>query len=378
MTAPMPAPGEHRLPCGAETVMRLERMGSFHQTRLSFMRSLLRRIAREGWHLPASGSISTPMAWARWSTSSLAQGTVGWSLSATSCRCRAHRPRDRRALGCNLCPDRRRVDDEPSSAARQCPLQEAGRRSREVRSQPGQQIDAPVRVVVAVWPAGSPIPTAGRCRLSDADHGGLRQRQAGLSDLANTFGAGLFTPLRGRDADGVPDPRVHLRPGEPSSPPGRPRRRGSVRAPAHAGDRQRHRPRHGALPDRPPDADRTLARGPRDGDRPGAAVPAPGASVALRACSSARPHLAEWSTTTAVRWRASRFCAARSRFPDWLEGEGAAPSTPVPWERLSRRRPSALDRGTGAGQQPDPRAYGDLVTTWKTRWRSTSRRATRP
>jgi hypothetical protein len=29
--------------------MRLARMGSFHQTRLSFMRSLLRRLKREGW-----------------------------------------------------------------------------------------------------------------------------------------------------------------------------------------------------------------------------------------------------------------------------------------------------------------------------------------
>ena len=32
-----------------DTVMRLARMGSFHQTRLSFMRALLRRIKREGW-----------------------------------------------------------------------------------------------------------------------------------------------------------------------------------------------------------------------------------------------------------------------------------------------------------------------------------------
>ena len=32
-------------------VMRLHRMGSFHQTRISFMRSLLRRIAAEGWQL---------------------------------------------------------------------------------------------------------------------------------------------------------------------------------------------------------------------------------------------------------------------------------------------------------------------------------------
>lgn len=32
-----------------DTVMRLARIGSFHQTRLSFMRVLLRRLAREGW-----------------------------------------------------------------------------------------------------------------------------------------------------------------------------------------------------------------------------------------------------------------------------------------------------------------------------------------
>ncbi len=33
-----------------ETVMRLARLGSFHQTRLSFMRVLLRRLARDNWH----------------------------------------------------------------------------------------------------------------------------------------------------------------------------------------------------------------------------------------------------------------------------------------------------------------------------------------
>lgn len=32
-----------------DTVMRLQRMGSFHQTRLSFMRALLRRLQRENW-----------------------------------------------------------------------------------------------------------------------------------------------------------------------------------------------------------------------------------------------------------------------------------------------------------------------------------------
>ncbi len=34
-----------------ETVLRLERMGSFHQTRLSFMRVLLRRLVRENWQV---------------------------------------------------------------------------------------------------------------------------------------------------------------------------------------------------------------------------------------------------------------------------------------------------------------------------------------
>ena len=32
-----------------EVVMRLARMGSFHQTRLSFMRTLLRRLKKENW-----------------------------------------------------------------------------------------------------------------------------------------------------------------------------------------------------------------------------------------------------------------------------------------------------------------------------------------
>jgi hypothetical protein len=44
---PMPAAAAYRRP--PEVVMRLARMGSFHQTRLSFMRSLLRRLEREHW-----------------------------------------------------------------------------------------------------------------------------------------------------------------------------------------------------------------------------------------------------------------------------------------------------------------------------------------
>ena len=44
---PMPAAVAYRRP--PEVVMRLARMGSFHQTRLSFMRTLLRRLKRENW-----------------------------------------------------------------------------------------------------------------------------------------------------------------------------------------------------------------------------------------------------------------------------------------------------------------------------------------
>jgi hypothetical protein len=44
---PMPAAEIYRRPPGV--VMRLARMGSFHQTRLSFMRTLLRRLKQEQW-----------------------------------------------------------------------------------------------------------------------------------------------------------------------------------------------------------------------------------------------------------------------------------------------------------------------------------------
>jgi hypothetical protein len=44
---PIPEAAQYRRP--PEVVMRLARMGSFHQTRLSFMRTLLRRLKKEQW-----------------------------------------------------------------------------------------------------------------------------------------------------------------------------------------------------------------------------------------------------------------------------------------------------------------------------------------
>ncbi len=46
---PMSATSDYRRP--PDVVMRLARMGSFHQTRLSFMRTLLRRLKREDWKI---------------------------------------------------------------------------------------------------------------------------------------------------------------------------------------------------------------------------------------------------------------------------------------------------------------------------------------
>ena len=43
----LPATAAYRRP--PAVVMRLARMGSFHQTRLSFMRTLLRRLKQEQW-----------------------------------------------------------------------------------------------------------------------------------------------------------------------------------------------------------------------------------------------------------------------------------------------------------------------------------------
>ena len=49
---PVPQAATYRRP--PEVVMRLARMGSFHQTRLSFMRSLLRRLKKERWQFKRS------------------------------------------------------------------------------------------------------------------------------------------------------------------------------------------------------------------------------------------------------------------------------------------------------------------------------------
>jgi hypothetical protein len=111
-------------------VMRLERMGSFHQTRLSFMRTLLRRLDREHW------SIERPV----WRISAAGVGVAVYRArgpeSTYSLVCFAHHldPEERtdRVIAERWDSTFALVDGEPNEAdlerlAANVPLQEAGR-----------------------------------------------------------------------------------------------------------------------------------------------------------------------------------------------------------------------------------------------------------
>jgi hypothetical protein len=119
-----------------QTVMRLARLGSFHPTRLSFMRVLLRRLSREGWRCEQT----------RWSVDARGEGVAVY---------RAAGPERSYSLVCfahDLPPEKRTdrviaeewdaafalIDGDPSDAdiarlAANVPRQEAGRLSgREI------------------------------------------------------------------------------------------------------------------------------------------------------------------------------------------------------------------------------------------------------
>ena len=113
-----------------DQVMRLERMGAFHQTRLSFMRQLLRRLHRERW------SVDRPL----WRLDAHGEGVAVYRVrgpASTYCLvCFGHRlaPRDRtdRVIAERWDATFALVDGEPDEAdlrrlARNVPLQEAGR-----------------------------------------------------------------------------------------------------------------------------------------------------------------------------------------------------------------------------------------------------------
>jgi hypothetical protein len=189
------APLELRPP---DTVMRLARMGSFHSTRISFMRSLLRRIAQEEWRLTRT----------RFDLDADGYGTAVYRVDLPGGCCSLV------AFSDELSPEERtdRViaekwdatfalcDGEPSDEdiARlraNVPKQEAGHVSaRElVLSRANKSVRLFGHVVDCLahgWqPSMEDIVRVGYLMRTTAVYG---NGKFGLSDLANTFAGGLF------------------------------------------------------------------------------------------------------------------------------------------------------------------------------------------
>ena len=182
-----------------ETVMRLERIGSFHQTRLSFMRSLLRRIAREGWTLARE----------RFDIDGDGVGVAVYAVSTPRGVVRLV------AFGHRILPEERtdrviaekwdatfalttaQVDEDTIARLRAAvPLQEAGRCSpaEVVLSRANKSLrlfDATVEDLAAGrQPAAEALAGIGYLMRTTAVYG---NGKFGLSDLANTFAGGIFS-----------------------------------------------------------------------------------------------------------------------------------------------------------------------------------------
>ncbi len=189
-------------------VMHLERMGSFHQTRLSFMRSLLRRLERERW------SIDVPV----WRIGASGEGVAVY---------RARGPESTYSLVCfghHLEPEQRTdrviaerwdstfalMDGEPSEAdikrlAANVPLQEAGRCSERelVLSRANKSVRLFEHVVKRLAEGGQPdvdqIEAVGYLMRTTAVYGngkfGVadRDRIAGRPEFSGPFQAEMLT-----------------------------------------------------------------------------------------------------------------------------------------------------------------------------------------
>ncbi len=182
-----------------ETVMRLARLGSFHQTRLSFMRSLLRRAVRENWRLERE----------RFDLDDEGIGTAVYAL---------HTPAGSVRLVCfgHALADEERSDRviaekwdstfalttaDPDEATLErlfanVPKQEAGRCSaRELvlsRANKSMRLFEPVVAALAAGrqPAPATLAAVGYLMRTTAVYG---NGKFGLSDLENTFSGGLFS-----------------------------------------------------------------------------------------------------------------------------------------------------------------------------------------
>jgi hypothetical protein len=189
-------------------VMQLERMGSFHQTRLSFMRALLRRLERERW------SIDRPV----WRIGATGEGVAVY---------RAHGPQSTYSLVCfshQLRPEERTdrviaerwdatftlMDGDPSDAdltrlADNVPLQEAGRCSERelVLSRANKSVrlfeHVVERLAAGIQPDPDQIEAVGYLMRTTAVYGNGkfgtadRDRIAERSEFAGPFQAEMLT-----------------------------------------------------------------------------------------------------------------------------------------------------------------------------------------
>jgi hypothetical protein len=182
-----------------DTVMRLARLGAFHQTRLSFMRALLRRMAAEGWTLARE----------RFDFDGAGVGVAVYAVTTPRGTVRLI------GFGHELAPEERTdrviatkwdatfalTTAEAGAATIErlraaVPLQEAGRCSPAelVLSRANKSVRLFEAVVAELaagrQPAADKVSGIGYLMRTTAVYGNGKY---GLSDLDHTFGGGIFT-----------------------------------------------------------------------------------------------------------------------------------------------------------------------------------------
>ena len=260
-------------------VMRLSCLGAFHQTRLSFMRSLLRRLRAEKWRFsrPLFALDARGVGRAVYRAQS-GDGRV-FSLVAFARDLPAAaslRPRHRNRLGRRLRAFRRRSDDGGFGPPR--PPRAAPRGGAIHRARVGVVARESKRALVFALrrSLGGGVATAttafARSRLSYAHDRGLRQRQIRLGRPRHRLRAlRLAGAVSGRIARGVARARVRRRLGRAFGARAQSkRRRFFVRQPPLVGDRKFDRAWHGAFFDESSGAVASLDSRPRNGFAKGA------------------------------------------------------------------------------------------------------------
>ena len=255
-------------------VMRLSCLGAFHQTRLSFMRSLLRRLRAEKWRFsrPLFALDARGVGRAVYRAQS-GDGRV-FSLVAFA-RDLPAALRSDRVIATAWDAAFALFDGDPTTAdldrlARHAPRQEAGRYSgARVGVVARESKRALVFALRRSLGGGAATATTAfaRSRLSYAHDRGLRQRQIRIGRPRHRLRAlRLAGAVSGRIARGVARARVRRRLGRASGARAQSkRRRVFVRQPPLVGDRKFDRAWHGAFFDESSGAVAPLDSRPRNG-----------------------------------------------------------------------------------------------------------------